>query len=299
MNYIILDMEWDGSFFPKEKRFINQIIQIGAVKLDEKFNIVDTFEKTIKSAFSRRVSGRFSTLTGITSDDMRRGVPLYDAVRSYNEWIGDDTITMTWSNSDLYTAIENEKSLLGGYRFRFDRYLDLQKYIQNEMNLMGIECKSQIALGNAAEILGVTTDNLELHTAKDDSLLCAALLKKFYNKKRFWALVKDTSEPEFFDRLYFKSYYIKDIDSEFVDREQLKFKCPKCGQLAQRISKWRSFNNCFNSKFICQSCKYEFCGRISFKKTYDDVIIKKRAYSPKPKETEEKKNDLQSLSEKM
>ncbi len=299
MNYIILDMEWDGSYFPKEKRFINQIIQIGAVKLDEEFNVIDTFERTVKSSFSRRVSGRFTDLTGITNDDMRRGVPLYDAVCGYNEWMGDDTVTMTWSTSDLYTVIENEKSLLDGYRFRFERYLDLQNFIQNEMTLIGLECKSQISLGNAAEALGVKVDNLELHTAKDDSLLAAALLKKYYNRERFWALVKDTSTPEFFERLYFKAYFIKDIDSELIDREQLNFRCPKCGEIARRTSKWRSFNNCFNSKFSCNKCNYNFCGRISFKKTYDRVVVKKRTYSPKKKQNGEKKNDVQSLPEKM
>ena len=39
MKYVILDLEWDSTFFVKQKRFINQILQIGAVKLDEKFNI--------------------------------------------------------------------------------------------------------------------------------------------------------------------------------------------------------------------------------------------------------------------
>ena len=39
MTYIILDMEWDGAYCPRISRFINQIIQIGAVKLNEDFEI--------------------------------------------------------------------------------------------------------------------------------------------------------------------------------------------------------------------------------------------------------------------
>lgn len=76
MIYIILDMEWDGAYCPKISRFINQIIQIGAVKLNENFEIIDTFEKTVRSSFSKKVSGRFTALTGITTDDMRAGIPL-------------------------------------------------------------------------------------------------------------------------------------------------------------------------------------------------------------------------------
>jgi hypothetical protein len=63
MNYIILDLEWDSTYFKAQKKFINQILQIGAVKLDQNFDIVDTFEATIKSAISNRVTGRFAKLT--------------------------------------------------------------------------------------------------------------------------------------------------------------------------------------------------------------------------------------------
>ena len=48
MRYIILDLEWDSTYFPKKKRFINQILQIGAVKLNENFDLIDTFEVTVK-----------------------------------------------------------------------------------------------------------------------------------------------------------------------------------------------------------------------------------------------------------
>ena len=41
MHYVILDMEWDSAYHKVHKRFVNQILQIGAVKLDENFNIVD------------------------------------------------------------------------------------------------------------------------------------------------------------------------------------------------------------------------------------------------------------------
>ena len=44
MNYIILDLEWDSAYSAKHERFINQILQIGAVKLNGTFNITDTFE---------------------------------------------------------------------------------------------------------------------------------------------------------------------------------------------------------------------------------------------------------------
>lgn len=294
MNYIILDLEWDNSFYPPEKRFINQILQIGAVKLDENFKIVDTFEATIKSSFSKRVSGRFSKLTGITNNVMRSGMPFEKAVAAYNDWIGSDTVTMTWSNSDLFSIMENERYLLKELKFKIEKYLDLQSFIQNEMRLLGFEVTSQISLANAAESLSVTIDEFSLHTAKDDSLICAALLKKCYNKERFEKLIKDTANPEFYKRLFFKPYYISDINNKSIDKSAFKFNCDKCGGKATIKTRWKFRNRWFMADFTCKDCQREFSGRVSFRKTYDDLIVKRKICEVKKKE--EKGDEVQSVS---
>ncbi len=300
MKYIILDMEWDGAYCPKISRFINQIIQIGAVKLNENFEIEDTFEKTVRSSFSKKVSGRFTALTGITTQQMLSGVPLDKAVTMYNEWAGTDTITMTWSNSDLFSIIENEKNLMRGVKFHIEKYVDLQSYIQNEMRNLGFEINSQIALGKAAQMLGITTEEYDLHTAKDDSLVCAALLKKHYNKERFDNLIKDTENPEFYKRLLFKPTYVNNIRSREIDRRKLRFKCDVCGANAKRIGKWQYKNHWFLADFSCKSCDRKFSGRISFKKLYDSVVIKKKICELKQKKkVGDNKNDMQSVSEEM
>ena len=74
MNYVILDLEWDSAYFVKEHRFINQIIQIGAVKLDDNLEIVDSFQKIVKSSISKRLTTRFVELTGITKEMMQKGL---------------------------------------------------------------------------------------------------------------------------------------------------------------------------------------------------------------------------------
>lgn len=300
MTYIILDMEWDGAYCPRISRFINQIIQIGAVKLNENFEIVDTFEKTVCSSFSKKVSGRFTALTGITTQDMRAGIPLEKAVTMYNEWAGADTVTMTWSNSDLFSIMENEKHLMKGVKFHIEKYLDLQSYIQNEMRGLGFEINSQVALGKAAELLGITIDEFDLHTAKDDSLVCAALIKKYYNKKRFEELIKDTKNPEFYKRLLFKPTYINNIRSREINRRQLRFNCDVCGSSTKRIGKWQYKNHWFLADFTCKHCDRKFSGRVSFKKLYDSVVVKKKICEIKQRQkVGENKDELQSVSEKM
>ena len=296
MYYVILDMEWDSAYHKLHKRFVNQILQIGAVKLDENFNVVDIFDVIVKSSICNRVSKRFTELTGITKEMMLSGVKLSDAVESYNNWLGEDTVTITWSNSDLYTIAENEKYLLKNIRFKIDKYLDLQKYIQGELALLGHECKSQIALCNAAETLGITTESYELHNAKDDSLLCAALLKAHYCKERFDKIIKDTNNPEFYKRLYFKPYFISKISDSQIDKKSLDFNCEKCGTKMRRLTKWRYHNNWFNANFICECCNKKFVCRISYKKTFDNLVIKRRILEPKIKKMEGTDNAVQSLS---
>lgn len=295
MHYVILDMEWDSAYHKIHKRFINQILQIGAVKLDKNFNIVDIFDVTIKSSFSRRVSGRFTELTGITKEMMLDGVLLVDAVSMYNQWLGEDTVTITWSNSDLYTIAENEKYLLENTKFKIDKYLDLQVFIQEELRILGHEIKSQISLSHAAELLGITTDNYDLHTAKDDSLLSAALLKKHYSEAAFSKLIKDTANPEFYKQLYFKPYYIGRLSDERIKKDTQIFYCEKCESRLKRSTKWKYHNNWFNANFTCNDCGKKYVCRVSYKQTYDKLVVRRRILEPKAKPPKENVDAVQPM----
>lgn len=299
MNIIILDLEWDSAYSVKNQRFVNQIIQIGAVKLDENCNIVDTFVSTVKSKLSKKLTRRFIELTGITNEQMREGVPLSKAVELYNQWAGKNTLTMTWSTSDLYTIIENCKYLLTpSTRFHIEKYADLQSYVQNEMRSLGYDFQSQISLGNAAAMLGISAEGLELHKAKDDCLLSVALLKRFYNSEKMKTYIKDAANPEFFRRLSFKSYTLSNIKDDKIKPENLVFKCDKCGKVSKCITGWKYRNGWFSANFRCVDCKRTYIGRVSFKKTYDNLIVKKKIVDLKAVEKKEE-NVVQRVSEKV
>jgi len=298
MEYVILDLEWDSVFYPPKKQFINQILQIGAVKLDGEFNVVDTFSVNICSEISKKVTSRFAKLTGITSEIMRAGKPFTEAVELYNDFAKTAEVTMTWSNSDLYTIIENEDYLLkNSLKFKMNKYLDLQKLVQQNLYTKGYESKNQIALESAAELLGVDTSEFELHTALDDCLVCATLFKIAYDKSRFDALVKDTTAEDFYKRLRFKSYAISDINDSNINKSQLEFVCPECKSKTDRISNWKYKNRWFISNFKCTKCGFKFNGRVMFKKTFDDLKVKHKVCDYKPKKRT--KDDMQSVPEKV
>ena len=291
MNYIILDLEWDGAFYPKIGRFINQILQIGAVKLNSDFEIIDTFDKTIKSSFSKRVSRRFAELTGITKADMLNGISLDEAFIDYNDWVGTDAVTMTWSNSDIYTLIENEKNITT-QRLKIEKYLDLQKFIQGEMRLRGIELSSQISLLNAANALGITIDETLLHNAKADSIASAALLKECYNAGRFNEMIVDTSDPDFFARYTFKPFFITDINDENIDKTAFDFVCEKCEKPLRVKKNWQVHGGGFHAELFCDNCKIKYFARARFRKMFDCVKVKRSLYVKKPKPKKETQNDL-------
>lgn len=297
MNYVILDLEWDSQYSKTHRRFINHIIQIGAVKLDSKFNIVDTFQVTVKSSVSKKLSHRFTDLTGITNDDMNNGIPLINAVLKYDAWVGKNVVTLTWSTSDLYTISDNSDCFLPeGLAFKIEKYMDLQSYVQNKMREKGFEISSQISLINAATLLGISADGLDLHTAKDDCRLSVEVFKRVYDGS-IKQYIKNTDKA-FFDRLAYKSYYITDIRSDYIDPENLVFKCEKCGKPAKCLTGWRYRNAWFSANFRCTKCKRTFIGRVSFRKNYDSVTVRKKTFDLKAVENKDGKS-VQSLPEKM
>lgn len=300
MNYIILDLEWDSIYSVKHHRFVNQIIQIGAIKLDDELDIVDTFDVIVKSSIGKKLTKRFVELTGITSEMMAGGISLTDAVLRYNNFVGKNYTMLTWSTSDLYTILENSNYLLPkNIRFKFGKYVDLQSYVQNEMRTLGFEIKSQISLSHAAEMLDISAEGLDLHTAKDDCLLTYALLKRFFDKEKMLPYIKNTDDPEFFKRLTFKAYTLTNIRDDNIKPSDLVFNCDKCKSTAKCVTGWKYRNGWFSANFKCGECKRNFIGRISFKKTYDNLVIKRKIVDLKAVEKKDVKPQVQSVSEKV
>ena len=63
MNFVILDLEWNGAYSKRLKGYINEIIEFGAVKVDPQLNILDTFEVLIQPQVGKKISGKIKNLT--------------------------------------------------------------------------------------------------------------------------------------------------------------------------------------------------------------------------------------------
>ena len=130
MNFVIFDLEWNNAYNYKAQTGMNEIIEIGAVMLDERLQIVDTFKQLILPKVSKRLTGRFKDLTHITPDEVKQnGIPFEEAFRDFARWSGaDNCVFMSWSDSDLYVLAGNYKYFSQRAHVPFmQRYADAQK----------------------------------------------------------------------------------------------------------------------------------------------------------------------------
>ena len=112
MKYIVLDMEWNR---PKcQCKLIKQpivlhgeIIQIGAVMLNEKLEEIGDFEVKIKPIFYKKMNKEIEKLTSISDDNLKDGMPFSEAISKFRQWCGEDTVLLTWGPSDVKMLEEN------------------------------------------------------------------------------------------------------------------------------------------------------------------------------------------------
>ena len=84
MEYIILDNEWNTTFKKINGKCFNELIEIGAVKLDENLKEISRFSVLIRSTFTKKLSSRFQRLTNITTEEMRtKGMTFEQAISLY------------------------------------------------------------------------------------------------------------------------------------------------------------------------------------------------------------------------
>ena len=112
MNYIVFDLEWNR---PENKhRRVRQpillrgeIIQIGAVKLNENFKEVDDFNIMIKPKFYTKMNREIETITGIHNEDLEHGTAFPEAIQAFKAWCGDECILLSWGPCDIDMLLDN------------------------------------------------------------------------------------------------------------------------------------------------------------------------------------------------
>ena len=209
MDYIMLDLEWNQTYMQRalavQKRIgahlHGEVIQIGAVKLDDNMNITGSYSIIVKPRFFTKIHKHVRDLTGISQEMIDNGTPLPAAADSFRRWCGKNFVLLTWGPDDVPMLREN-LTAHGISSAWLDCDYDLQKiYSRQKEN----GAQKQRSLEFAMEALGVT-QTLPAHDALNDAYFTALVAKKL----ELAAGVRDYG-PRGEQFLYDKTYGDSDI----------------------------------------------------------------------------------------
>ena len=180
MNLIVFDLEWNMGNAPKtfnyhgaELTLRGEIIQIGAVRVDENGDVLDTFEMTLRPRIFRKLHWRIAEVTGLSQGDLEAGVPIAEGLRRFQEWAGPDAEFAEWGLDDVPVLKQNL------FLYNMDeswpsRWYDLQQiFLKNFPRGEG----EGLTLESVVDRLGIPKEE-PFHNALDDALYTTKVCRK-------------------------------------------------------------------------------------------------------------------------
>ena len=272
MNYTILDLEWNSVFSPRLAGYFNEIIQFGAVKLDENLKLTDTFSTFVLPSEGKKLTELVMQLTNIHNEDLQDGLPFLKAFERFLDFLG-DSVLMTWGTCDVRELVHNYRFFTGKTNLPISNgYINLQAYCQQ---CIGENSAQQMGLSTAAEALAIDASAMALHRAIDDSILSAECFRAVYDEKKLQTFLTPTND-EFYRRLAFKNKFLTDLSHPLVDRNKLLFRCPECNGSLTLLEPWALRGKQFWAKFHCEKCQKNFRAFAQFQQRFDGVRVRRR-----------------------
>lgn len=270
LKYIIIDLEWNGAFSGKLGHYFNEIIEIGAVALDDNFNVTGEFSEFVSPKFNKKLSGRVKRLTHISNNQVSGGVDFLAAYEQLGRWIGkEENCVMSFGTGDILVLMENLEVYRRHREIAFmHSYCDLQMLCQKNMD---VENGLQLGLSAMAERLGIEVGSMDMHRALDDSKVSAECLKRAYSQKNYDSLVKK-ADSEFYEWLTFKTVIVCDLKNPIIKPAMFMVKCPECGVLLKRTSEVVNKGRCFTAQYMCGMCGKSFDAKHYIKIKYEGVV---------------------------
>ncbi len=138
-RYVIVDLEMCNVPAGKQTESFqlkNELIQIGAVLLDDNLEICDSFMTHVSPEYGS-VDAFIEKLTGITREDTKDAPSAEQALSVFVAWMPDDAVPVSWSNSDelqIRKETESKGLSIPGLSEYLDRWVDCQKTFGERMN---------------------------------------------------------------------------------------------------------------------------------------------------------------------
>ena len=249
MNYIVLDLEWNQPFDMRSmvKRPImlhGEIVQIGAVKLDENYHILDTFKIMVSPKYYPKMHKKVSKLTGITTEALQYGFTFPLAFEHFRKWCGDAFVFLTWGPDDIEMLRDNMTM------HKIDTgWIPSAYNIQVIFDDQIAKTKRQVSLSYAMDTIGEPA--LKAHDALNDArnTVCVCLhLDMVKGLAEYAALQKQMGRYGNPSKERGESTRTYSTRGEALkDPELTNFFCPTCGSNVACVDFVRQNSN----KFIC------------------------------------------------
>ncbi len=114
MHYVVVDLEWNQAMSSKSSVFNHlpihlhgEIIEIGAVKLNEDMTPGEEFTIDVKPVYFRRMHYKVKKITGFDKERLAKGVSFPEALERFRAWCGDGVTFLTWGCDDQNILEEN------------------------------------------------------------------------------------------------------------------------------------------------------------------------------------------------
>ena len=179
MNYIVLDLEFNQAFPFKSGQKVEpnpecpcEIIQIGAVKLNERFEQLDSFNFMISPQIYPRLHPFVEKITGI-HPQMLAGQPHFpEAYQAFLAFIGTaPAVLCTWGGDDIKSLYRNILFHNLDADAMTNQFLNVQPFAAEYLHHEG---GKTIGLKNAVEALELPQED-SFHNALNDAIYTAKI----------------------------------------------------------------------------------------------------------------------------
>lgn len=186
MYYIVVDFEWNQplsynskSFRLIEDKLLFEIIEIGAVKLDSSFNIIDRFKQIIKPQYFTKIHPRIKRITNLSNDEVEDQPSFVEAQKRFSNFCGDNPCFITWGSEDVSVYKQN----LDCFEVEYDElnFYNLQRMFSQRY----VKTKQQSGLKPAMEALGIVEkEDMPFHDALSDAYYTALIYQNMPDREQ-------------------------------------------------------------------------------------------------------------------
>lgn len=255
MNYVVFDLEWNQGNQAQQTEHADipfEVIEIGAVKLNDKYVMINEFSRLIKPEIYREMHQYTSKLIHLQMEELERGRPFAEVMKDFLEWCGtEEYLFCSWGSLDLTELQRNMRyHNMTPLSDRPIPYLDVQKLF----SLVYEDGKSRRSLETAVDMVQLEKD-IPFHRAFSDAYYTAKLLTGIAEQKHevLRRISFDTFHPPKtraeevkvqFDT--YMKYISREFDSKaeaFADREVSSSKCYLCHKNLRKKIRWFSPNS--------------------------------------------------------